>query len=305
MEGESRQKHRNQQHQDHQQIWIVSAEEGGQKLVSFLQKQLGGSLSLRAIKKQIEQGSCLVNGRAEMFASVVVWEKDEVILRLPQTDLPHRILWEDEDLLVFDKPPHLLSEPQGLVAHLASYCSRLILVHRLDRETTGVILLAKKPSIQEELVRQFRHFLVKKSYLALVQGVVDRDGGVIEGYLQPSRPSSLGPVWEETKNPNGLYAFTAWKRLEKSQMATYLRCYPKTGRTHQIRVHLAGMGHPIIGDRRYGCLEAKYSWASRFFLHAECLEFIHPITQRPISVRAPVPEDFRQAMDRLGICRAS
>lgn len=304
MEEGSRQKHPNQQ-RNQQQIWIVSAGDSGQKLVAFLQKQLGRSLSLRAIKKQIEQGGCLVNGRAEMFASVMVWEKDKVIFRLPQTDLPHRILWEDEDLLLFDKPPHLLSEPQGLVAHLASYCSPLILVHRLDRETTGVILLAKKRSIQEELVRQFRHFLVKKSYLALVQGVVDRDGGVIEGYLQPSRPSSLGPVWEETKNTNGLYAFTAWKRLEKSQKASYLRCHPKTGRTHQIRVHLAGMGHPIIGDRRYGCLEAQYSWASRFFLHAEYLEFIHPITQQPISVRAPLPEDFRQAMERLGICRAS
>ena len=146
--------------QNRKNSWVVSAGEEGQKLVSFLQTRLGESLSLRAIKKQIERGGCLVNGRVEMFASVSVWGKDQVVFHPPQTDLQPRILWEDEDLLVFDKPPYLLSESQGVVAHLASHCSDLILVHRLDRETTGVILLAKKKIIQAELGRQCRRFVV-------------------------------------------------------------------------------------------------------------------------------------------------
>ncbi len=282
--------------------WVVSAREGGQKLVSFLQRHLGDIFSLRAIKKKIETGHCLVNGRVETFASVSVWEKDEVVFSHRPPDRELRILWEDEHLLFFNKPPHLVSEPEGVVAHLASHCPGLILVHRLDRDTTGVILLAKKSSVKEELVRQFRQFLVKKSYLALVQGYVHREQGLIEGYLKKSRPSSLGPVWEQTTDPKELYASTFWKRLGWSRSASLLRCHPKTGRTHQIRVHLAGMGHPIIGDRRYSCLHAQYSWAPRFFLHAESLELLHPVTKRSISVQAPLPKDFTQAMERMGIC---
>ena len=176
------------------------------------------------------------------------------------------------------------------------------LVHRLDRETTGVILLAKNDVIKERLIEQFRRFSVKKNYLALVQGRVDQAEGVIESYLERSPPSSLGPVWKESTDSKGLYAYTAWRQLGNNPVATLLRCSPKTGRTHQIRVHLAGMGHPIIGDRRYGCLHRQYSWAPRFFLHAESLAFFHPITLQPLFVRAPLPEDFRQAMQRLDLC---
>jgi 23S rRNA pseudouridine1911/1915/1917 synthase len=191
----------------------------------------------------------------------------------------------------------------ALLAHCAGGLSgvggveRPGIVHRLDKETSGVLLAAKNDAAHRGLSEQFAGRHLRKEYLALVSGVPRLQSGVIE------RAISRHPVHRErmTVGEGGRPARTDWAIVEAfGDKAALLRCRIHSGRTHQIRVHLKSIGHPLLGDKVYGWKpDPALPAPPRVMLHAERIAFLHPITARPLDVRAPLPEDFEQLLTAL------
>jgi 23S rRNA pseudouridine1911/1915/1917 synthase len=216
-------------------------------------------------------------------------------------DIPLDILHEDDDLLCLDKPPGLVVHPaaghwQGtLVNAILHHCGpvssgghalRPGIVHRLDKDTSGCILVAKNDAAHAALARQFAERTAKKTYLAVVRGRPRASAGAVHGAI------ARHPVHRQrmavSRRPEAREAETAWSVLESAGNLSLLECRPKTGRTHQIRVHLKHLGHPIAGDRVYGG-GADFA---RQLLHAWKIAVIHPTTGLPLEFTAPVPADF-------------
>lgn len=286
--------------------WIVTSEESDLKLLAFLSQRLEGKYSARFLKRLIEHNCCQINGRTERFASTLLGKGDHICLHLEHAVLssPHvvetsRILFEDDALIVYNKPAGINSDEKGILQLWKSTLPSLQLVHRLDRDTTGVFILAKQSAAFDQLVQQFKNLQVDKRYLAIVDGCVKQAKGKIENYLGKKRAYAGQTIWGSVAASNGLLACTEWERLQLGKMASLMACYPKTGRTHQIRVHMAEMGHPILGDFQYGKhLQCPYR-PPRILLHAEEICFHHPFTGVEMSLTAPLPDDFKMTIQKL------
>ena len=213
----------------------------------------------------------------------------EVVYSPPNT--PLELIHEDHELLVVNKPAGLLSVPgkgeylkDCLITRLQAAFPEALLVHRLDMDTSGVIIFARTPAAQRHLGLQFEKRMMKKSYLALVWGQVDGKEGVIDLPLivdWPNRP--LQKVCHET----GRAAVTEWKVLRHDETSTRMRLFPQTGRSHQLRVHMRELGHPILGDPFYATGPARDF--PRLMLHAETLRLRHPDGGRGMTFRAKNP----------------
>jgi RluA family pseudouridine synthase len=286
--------------------WIITHEDSGTKLLSFLTRRLEGQYSARFLKRLIEHNGCEINGKTERFASTIVGKGDYICLYLEQAQAavpyiiePSRILFEDDALLVYNKPSRINSDEKGILQLWKSAYPTLQLVHRLDRDTTGVLLLAKQPAVFENLVSQFKQFQVHKHYLTIVDGIIEPAKGKIENHLGKKKAYAGQTIWGAISASRGLYACTEWERLRKGKMASLVACHPKTGRTHQIRVHMAEMGHPILGDFQYGKHFLCPYRPPRMLLHAWEIRFYHPMTGREMSLTAPLPDDFKIAQQKL------
>lgn len=275
--------------------WEVSSQESGIKLISFLKSKLD-FYSLRELKKGIESQLCQINGRTERFASTVIGSGNFITFCLDQfmqltSDIvkfdQSRVLFEDEHFIIYNKPAGLLSDSQGIEKIIPS----AKLAHRLDKDTTGALILAKTDLAFQEITSLFKSRKVHKEYLALVEGTPMQPRGVIKNYLGKSKCLQGQNIWGEV--PNGLYAETAWQCERKGKKTSLIRCFPKTGRTHQIRVHLKKIGLPIVGDSLYNPFSIL--GATKIFLHAEKLSFIHPMTDKKVHVQAPLPIEFMHA----------
>jgi RluA family pseudouridine synthase len=288
--------------------WIVSPGESGTKLQIFLKNKVGEGVSARQVKKAIESNLCFVNGRAQRFATFTVGNGDIVSFRYNLADTSfgtkpqferNRILYEDDFLLIYNKPPAVSSESKEFISAMHSYDSKLILLHRLDRDTTGALLFAKTVEMQKKMISLFRKHQVEKSYLALVDGIPTANKGIIENYLGKVHAYEGQVLWGEVPKCEGLHAKTIWKGERFGKEAALLLCHPITGRTHQIRVHLNGIGHPILGDFQYGKhFRCKYR-TERFLLHASKISFVHPMSDVDIHVKAMLPNDFKEAMNEV------
>ncbi len=213
----------------------------------------------------------------------------EFVYSPPDTAL--ELIHEDHELLVVNKPAGLLSVPgkgdhlkDCLITRLQAAFPEALLVHRLDMDTSGVIVFARTPAAQRHLGLQFEKRMMKKSYLALVWGHVDGNEGVIDLPLivdWPNRP--LQKVCHET----GRAAVTEWKVLRHDETSTRMRLFPQTGRSHQLRVHMRELGHPILGDPFYATGPARDF--PRLMLHAETLRLRHPDGGRGMTFRAKNP----------------
>ena len=230
-------------------------------------------------------------------------------------NIPLTILYEDDYLLAINKPVGYGRTPflrpperhprqchtlpsgkaigpcrQGDPGNVDS--QRPGIVHRLDKDTTGVILVAKDPKTQEALSSQFHDRKVEKIYRAVVEGSVKKEEDVIEGSMgrHPTLRKKMALVAK-----GGRYSMTRFKVIRRLRGFTYLEVYPKTGRTHQIRVHMASIGHPIVGDELYGKKAKRL--ASRPLLHAYKILIEHPVRKAPLRVEAPVPQDFEEFID--------
>ncbi|MFI5344069.1 MAG: RluA family pseudouridine synthase [Chlamydiales bacterium] len=286
--------------------WVVDASDAGGKLLTFLSHHLGALYSSRYLKRAIENNRCLINGRTERFATTQLGAGDHVTLLLDvllpshQTLLsdPARILYEDDELLIYDKPPGINCDENGVLKILKAGHPTVQLVHRLDRDTTGVLLLAKSQESYLDLLTQFKKALIRKCYRTIVDGIVHAKEGVIDNYLDRKKTYAGQTIWGSVKS-GGLHARTEWKRLNNGKDAALLHCFPKTGRTHQIRVHMAEMGHPILGDFQYGSHFYCTYRPQRYLLHAQQTSFSHPRTGKVVTIESPIPEDFITAQNHL------
>lgn len=239
----------------------------------------------------------------------IVWpeaKKKTVVAHISTIDVP--ILLEDDDVIVVDKPAGLVVHPAvghhdgntlvEIFEHKLSNGAwpdevRPGLVHRLDRDTSGVMVLAKTPEVQMNLSKQFADRQVKKVYLGLVLGQVKPDEGSLESNLarHPGKRQRYAVV------ERGRWALTKFKVIERfGTEATLLEFYPLTGRTHQIRVQSAAFGHPIVGDHVYGKPVKEFADVKRHLLHAAQLEFTHPRTHERRLFSASLPVDFQSAI---------
>ncbi|MCQ8103615.1 23S rRNA pseudouridine(955/2504/2580) synthase RluC [Methylomonas sp. SURF-2] len=291
-----------------------------QRLDNFLISYLKGVPKTR-IYRMVRKGEVRVNkGRVDVsyklelgdvvrIPPVRVAEKNDEVIVQPtlKYSLENHILYEDEGFIVLNKPSgfavHGGSGVQsGVIEALRQIRPQqkfLELVHRLDKETSGCLLIAKKRQVLKVLHELFRGDGIRKTYLALLAGQFKRKKQLVEVPLLKN--VSQGGERMVTVSQAGKSAETLFTRLKAFQAATLVHAAPKTGRTHQIRVHAAWLGHPIVADERYGEDEVNKAFKKRgykrLFLHAEQLQFVHPVTGQALHFVAPLPADLQALLD--------
>lgn len=272
----------------------------GERLQNFLKDQKDLDLSGKAIKKIIDAYGCKVNGKTEVFSSRKLAEGDQVQLDLlkafSQSVSQIQILFENDNYLVINKPSGVVCEQKALESSLQR--QGLFLVHRLDKETSGLLLIAKSRKVQEAFEELFKSRNIKKTYLALVDGGVKDFSFEIENFLEKKASYQGQAIWGQSRD-KGLYALTSFEAVKKTKRASLLKCQPYTGRTHQIRVHLAEAGYPILGDGHYTRNRSTSFSAPRTMLHAHCLVFKDPITLEPREFKIEPPRDFSNLLEQL------
>ena len=297
----------------------------GKRLDSYLPKVFP-AVSRGTFQRLIEEGHVLVNGKHAKPTQQphlgdvieVTWPPPKTSQLLPQ-NLPLEILYEDEALLVINKPAGLVVHPAAghedstLVNALLYHCAGQLsgvggvarpgIVHRLDKETSGCLVIAKNDTAHVKLSDQFKNRTLEKLYLALACGVFSNPKGEIRAAIQ--RHPSHRKRMAVTAN-GGREAWTSYRVIEQfGSLASLVQATLHTGRTHQIRVHLQHLGHPIAGDNVYGARQTKRleegarTEFARQMLHAYSLKFTHPITGSDLCVRAPLPVDFTAACQAL------
>ncbi len=277
--------------------WQVSS---SQKLVAFLQGQLG-DYSGKFLRRLLEANLCRINGKVERFGSRVVLGGDAVELApswksllAPQKTLAIETLYENDSLKIVSKPAGwVCTDAQAL----SSFGPNHYLVHRLDKDTTGLLILAKSIPDRDLLMGAFERREIKKTYLALVDGVPIEEEGTRSSLLAKRSSFDGQTIWGSSSK--GVSAITYWKKLAVGKKATLVQCEPVTGRTHQIRIHMAEMGHPILVDRQYAKSFSCPLFVQRPLLHAYRLRFSFQETQ--IDVTAPLFVDIREALRSVGI----
>lgn len=272
--------------------WVVNSQA---RLLPFVRKQLP-SFSIKDVRWSIEHHRCLVNKRVERFCSKRLNSGDIVELspvERPQFMVdPARILFDDETLFVYDKPANFTSEELSSLLGFS-------LVHRLDRDTTGVILFAKTKQMQTHLETLFADRKIEKSYLAIVLGTPKQSEGTIEKPIGKLKEKEGEGLWGIVPPPKGKYAKTKWIVERTAKDFSLIRCTPVTGRTHQIKIHLSAIGLPILGDLRYGTRKASHLKFFRPLLHAQKLSFSHPITSKQLVFTAPLPDDLTAVIEEF------
>ena len=250
-------------------------------LLAFLKKKT--TLSGREIKRALEKGACRLNGKIERFGSIKLKVGDKVTFYPPKKVAlgTLKVLHQDPSLTLFNKPSGIVSSPEK--GHH--------LVHRLDKGTSGVLLMARTLSMKKKLEALFKKREVKKVYIALVKGIPRKGQGTIENKL-----GKKGVFQGQTlygSSLTGQLAITHYKVLKKGKGFSLLELHPETGRTHQLRVHLSELGHPILGDLQYGRNTLFPKEIDRLSLHAYRLSFTHPKTGKKIQTTAPLPKLFK------------
>ena len=297
----------------------VNAADAGSRLDTYLADHIEGWSRAR-LQQLIEDGEVLVNGRSAK-SSQKLHENDEIEVELVPTqagtfaaeDIPLEVVYEDPDLIVINKPAGLVVHPaagihsgtlaNGLAFHFQQLSKqggaiRPGIVHRLDKDTSGLLVAAKTELAHEKLADQFRAREVFKSYVALVHGGVEHDSGRIDQPIarDPRNRTRMAVI---RAGRGALSLYTTRRRYDRF---TLLDVELKTGRTHQIRVHLSWLKHPVVGDEVYGegrdnqvrdpQLKAKIRKLGRHFLHAEQLGFRHPGTDKPMKFNLPLPVEL-------------
>ncbi|KAF3362985.1 hypothetical protein PHSC3_000520 [Chlamydiales bacterium STE3] len=277
--------------------WEVAGQEAGQKLLVFLKSKMEAS-SNKELKKKIEANLCHVNDKTERFASALLRKGDRVtFFNEPLAKLPlltfelKRVLFEDDHLLIYNKPVGFVCDKRSV----DQLRKGLHLVHRLDKETTGVLIFAKDKANADLMQEQFHQRIIRKSYLALVDKPFKQNNGLIENYLGKISSYQGNSIYGAVTKDKGHLALTKWQAKVRGKKATLVLAQPVTGRTHQIRVHLAGLGHPILGDYTYGKNFFCNYRPPRILLHAYQVQFSHPVTNEKLAVIAPIPVDFAEA----------
>lgn len=306
--------------------WIVTTPG---RLDAFITAQ-DVSFTRSHIQKEIDNGKVSVNGKSVSKASLRLKEGDRVSLDtdvalvpkdspIEPRDLHLKVLYEDDSCLVIDKPAGISVHPgAGMspgettilngIAFLFQkreipFSSESTLVHRLDKETTGCLLIAKNPQAHVFYQEQFAKRSIEKVYLALVAGVPKISEAIIDAPIGRSLMQKVKMSVFRTRESRE--ARTRYLVLQSKDLVSLVECRPETGRTHQIRLHLSSLGHPILGDETYGSAQSrvmseKYE-VKRMCLHAWKLQFHSFVTQKEVQVESPIPKDFVGVMKHMGL----
>lgn len=298
--------------------FTVQKNRAGDRVDIFLARRLTRDFSRSQIKKAIQAGTILVNGETvkpnyelEAGDKIDVKIEPETGPDLKAQDIPLDVVYEDEDVIVVNKPVGMVVHPacgnpdntlvNALLFHTKKNLSdaggeiRSGIVHRLDKDTSGLIIAAKNNKAHTNLTKQFSKRTIDRKYYAVVSGVVQHDEGVCEKPLGKSDSNRKKVVVKE-EDLGGKSAVTNYRVLERFRKATLLEVKLGTGRTHQIRVHMQHIGHPILGDLTYG---KNSPYIDRPALHAKTLAFTHPKTGERIELNSDLPNDMKRLIEHL------
>ena len=287
------------------------------------------TLSRERLKTLIRSGAVEAQGKAVRDPAAKVRGGENFSVAVPEPapahnapqDIPLTIVFEDEHLLVLDKPAGLVVHPAAgnldgtLVNALLHHCAGKLsgiggvarpgIVHRIDKDTSGLLVVAKTDVAHEGLAKQFAAHSIDRRYLAIVSGVLEVKEGTVDAPLARSATNRKKIAIVEGRR--GKRAVTHWRRLEALRNAALVECRLETGRTHQVRVHMASLGHPLLGDPVYGRTGKAHGKLlkdlafHRQALHAAELGFIHPVTKSKLSFASPMPPDMQELFNALGV----
>ncbi len=295
--------------------FFIPDDYAGQRIDVYLSENME-DMSRSHVQKLIQSGDISVN-RREIKSNYKLKSGDSIKVVIPEPvkldliaeDIDIEILYEDQDLAVVNKPQGMVVHPAAgnytgtLVNALLGKCNlssingvvRPGIVHRIDKDTSGILVVAKNDNSHKHLAEQIKNHTVKRIYVALVEGILKNDQGTID------LPIGRHPVERKRMavvNRNGRNAVTHYRVLERYRENTLIEARLETGRTHQIRVHMAYIGHPLVGDPVYGFKKQKYRLKGQA-LHAMTLGFIHPVKCEYMEFTAPLPEYFENLLNKL------
>lgn len=297
--------------------FTVEAEQENERLDKYLNSLLA-ECSRNYIQKLIKEGAVTVNEKP-VKASSLLHIEDEVSIIVPQPVLPEirpqaiplDIIYEDDDLIVINKPKNMVVHPAAghfddtLVNAVMYHCGEHLsgingvmrpgIVHRIDKDTTGLLVICKNDACHNDIALQLKDHSIQRTYHAIVTGELKENTGTID------QPIGRHPHERKKMSINqktGKSAITHYEVLERFSQYTYIKCNLETGRTHQIRVHMASLGHPLLGDELYGRKSNRFKTDGQV-LHAKTLGFIHPSTKKPVMFDSTLPEYFEQILIML------
>ena len=295
----------------------VSPEDAGVRIDKYLAEQLP-DITRSYLQKLLKDGSVQMNGK-QVKASTKTVAGAVIALTIPEPEepeilpenIPLDILYEDSDVILINKPKNMVVHPAAghytgtLVNALMYHCRgdlsgingvlRPGIVHRIDKDTTGVLIVCKNDRAHNALAEQLKEHSITRKYRAIVCGNLKEDEGTVDAPLgrHPQDRKKMAIV-----RSGGKRAVTHYRVLERFGNDTYIECQLETGRTHQIRVHMASLGHPLLGDEIYGRAKSPFKLEGQT-LHAMVLGFIHPTTGEYMEFEAPLPEYFEKLLEKL------
>lgn len=296
-------------------IFVVDENFEGERIDKYL-SQVFQDKSRSYLQGLIQKGNILINDK-EIKSNYKLKSYDEIKVILPEPlelkvdaeDIELEIIYEDEDVIVINKPQGMVVHPAPgnyngtLVNALLFHCKDLStingvirpgIVHRIDKDTTGILVVAKNDNSHNFLSEQLKNHSMKREYYALVEGRIKNDNGTIDKPLARSKKDRLKIAIVE----GGRRAVTHYEVKERFKNTTLVKCVLETGRTHQIRVHMASIGYPLIGDPLYGFKKQKYKLDGQT-LHAKTLGFIHPTKKEYMEFTSKLPQYFSDLLEKL------
>ena len=293
------------------------AESAGERIDVFLAREASG-LTRSAVQKLLEQGLVTLRGvplkknaKTEAGAVYCVTVPEVREVEIAPQEIPLDIVFEDADVLVINKPKDMVVHPAAghvdgtLVNALLHHCGDSLsgingekrpgIVHRIDKDTTGLLIVAKNDFAHQALAAQLKDHTLRRTYECLVHGGFKEDSGTVDAPIG-RHPTDRKKMAVTQKNSRE--AVTHWEVIARYGQYTHLRCRLETGRTHQIRVHMAHLHHPIVGDPVYGSGRAELGLTTQC-LHAQALTFLHPRTGEEVTVTCPLPDEFQSTLLKL------
>ena len=302
--------------------FIVEDVDAGKRLDSFLAEKNTANYTRSFIEKMIEENLVLYNGKPSKASTKIktgdrieLFEKEPEPLAIKGEEIPLEIVYEDDDLMVINKPRGMVVHPapghtsgtlvNAVLSHAGESLSSINgvlrpgIVHRIDKDTSGLILICKNDFSHKALAKQLEEHTITRRYHAICSGRLKEEQGTVSA-----------PIGRDEKNrkqqainyKHGKEAITHYRLLENLQNASLLECRLETGRTHQIRVHMKSIGHPLLGDPLYGPKKNLYAIKGQA-LHAMVLGFVHPRSGEYMEFSADYPEDFQKLLNKLRIIR--
>ena len=303
-------------------VFIVEDVDAGKRLDSFLAEKNTAKYTRSFIGKMIEENLVLYNGKPSKASTKIktgdrieLFEKEPEPLAVKGEEIPLEIVYEDDDLMVINKPRGMVVHPapghtsgtlvNAVLSHAGESLSSINgvlrpgIVHRIDKDTSGLILICKNDFSHKALAKQLEEHSITRRYHAICSGRLKEEQGTVSA-----------PIGRDEKNrkqqainyKHGKEAITHYRLLENLQNASLLECRLETGRTHQIRVHMKSIGHPLLGDPLYGPKKNLYAIKGQA-LHAMVLGFVHPRSEEYMEFSADYPEDFQKLLNKLRISR--